>query len=62
MTPQKVLMTCGRSRFGAFRMGMNSGRTFKIRHPKMVRVDRQGLRLLTFVSDSPDVYDRWKNE
>jgi hypothetical protein len=40
---------------------MNSGRTFDIRHPEMVRVGRRDLLLFTFVSDDPEVYDRWEN-
>jgi hypothetical protein len=40
---------------------MNSGRTYEIRHPEMVRVGRRDLLIFTFVSDSPGVYDRWEN-
>ena len=40
---------------------MNSGRRFDIRHPEMVRVGKRDLLIFTFVSDSPEVYDRWEN-
>jgi hypothetical protein len=40
---------------------MNSGRTFDIHHPEMVRVGKRDLLTFTFVSDSPEVYDRWEN-
>jgi hypothetical protein len=40
---------------------MNSGRTFDIAHPEVVRVGRRDLLIFTFISDSPDVYDRWEN-
>jgi hypothetical protein len=40
---------------------MYSGRTFDIRDPEMVRVGRRDVLIFTFVSDSPDVYDKWQN-
>jgi hypothetical protein len=40
---------------------MNSGRSFEIRHPEMVRVGKRDVLIFSFVSDSPDVYDRWDN-
>jgi len=39
---------------------MNSGRTFDVRHPEMVRVGRDYLMLFTFVSDNPDIVDQWQ--
>ena len=39
---------------------MNSGRTFDIRHPEMVRVGKRDVLIFTFVSDSPDVCDKWQ--
>jgi hypothetical protein len=40
---------------------MNSGKTYDIRHPEMVRVGKRDLLIFTLVSDSSDVYDRWEN-
>ena len=40
---------------------IQDGRTFDIRHPEMVRIGRRDLLIFTFVSDNPDVYDRWEN-
>ena len=61
MTPPEILNYLHAEPFRPFRIRMNSGRTFDIRHPEMVRVGRRDLLIFTFVSDSPDVYDRWEN-
>lgn len=61
MTPQEVLNYVQAQPFRPFRIRMNSGRTFDIRHPEMVRVGRRDLLIFTFISDSPEVYDRWEN-
>jgi hypothetical protein len=61
MSPQEVLNYLHAQPFRPFRIRMNSGRTLEIRHPEMVRVGRRDLLIFSFVSDSPDVYDRWEN-
>ncbi len=61
MTSQEVLNYVQAKPFRAFQIRMNSGRTFDIRHPEMVRVGRRDVLIFTFVSDSPDVYDKWQN-
>jgi len=61
MTSQEVLNYLQAHPFRPFRIRMNSGRTFDIRHPEMVRVGKRDLLIFTFVSDSPNVYDRWEN-
>ena len=61
MTSQEILNYLQVQPFRPFRIRMNSGRTFDIPHPEMVRVGRRDLLIFTFVSDSPDVYDRWEN-
>jgi hypothetical protein len=61
VTPQEVLNYLQAQPFRPFRIRMNSGRTFDIRHPEMVRVGKRDLLIFTFVSDSPNVYDRWEN-
>ena len=61
MTSQEVLTYLQVQPFRPFRIRMNSGRTFDIPHPEMVRVGRRDVLIFTFVSDSPDVYDRWEN-
>jgi hypothetical protein len=61
MSSQEVLNYIQAQPFRPFRIRMNSGRTFDIRHPEMVRVGRRDLLIFTFVSDSPGVYDHWEN-
>ncbi len=61
MTSQEVLNFVQARPFRPFQIRMNSGRTFDIRHPEMVRVGRRDVLIFTFVSDSPDVYDKWQN-
>jgi hypothetical protein len=39
---------------------MAGGRTYDIRHPEMVRVGTDSLIVFTFVSDDPEIYDRWE--
>jgi hypothetical protein len=45
--------------FRPFRVHMATGATFEVRHPEMARVGRNSVILFTFVSDSPDIFDRW---
>jgi hypothetical protein len=61
MTSQEVLNYVQARPFRPFQIRMNSGRTFDIRHPEMVRVGKRDVLIFTFVSDSPDVYDKWQN-
>jgi hypothetical protein len=60
MSSREVLGYVKAQPFRPFRILMNSGRKYEIRHPKMVRVGRDFLILFTFVSDDPDVVDRWE--
>jgi len=46
--------------FRPFRVQMASGRTVEIRHPEMVRVGRNFLMLFTYVSENPEILDRWE--
>jgi hypothetical protein len=39
---------------------MASGRDFEVRHLEMVRVGRNSLVVFSFLSDDPDVYDKWE--
>jgi hypothetical protein len=61
MTPQEVLNYVQAQPFRPFRIRMNSGRTFDIRHPEMIRVGKRDLLIFTFVGESAAVYDRWEN-
>jgi hypothetical protein len=46
--------------FRSFRILMNSGRAYDIRHPEMVLVGRDSLMLYSFVSETPDEVDHWE--
>lgn len=61
MTPREVLNYVEAQPFRPFRIRMNSGRAFDIDHPEMVRVGKRDVLIFTFLSDSPEVYDRWEN-
>ena len=61
MTSQELLNYVNAVPFRPFQIRMNSGRTFDIRHPEMVRVGRRDAMVFTFVSDLPEVYDKWEN-
>ncbi len=58
--PQELLSYIKAQPFRPFRIHMASGETFDVRHPEMVRVGRSSLILFTFVSEQPDLYDRWE--
>ncbi len=44
--------------FVPYRIRMNSGRTFDIRHPEMVRVSRSTVHIFSFVGEPADPYER----
>jgi hypothetical protein len=46
--------------FLPFRIRMNSGRIYEIRHPEMIRVGKNTLHIFSLVSDDPDIYDQWE--
>jgi hypothetical protein len=61
MKPAAVLTYVTAEPFRPFRIHMASGKTFDIRHPEMVRVDKTNLFVFTFVSDQPEVFDEWQS-
>ena len=40
---------------------MNSGRTFDIRHPEMIKVGKRDVMIFTPHGETTDVYDQWFN-
>lgn len=60
IAPQELLSYLKAQPFRPFRIRMASGESFDVRHPEMARVGRNFLILFTFVSDSPDLLDRWE--
>ena len=57
--PQDILGYLRAAPFRPFRIHIASGKTFDIHHPEMVRVGRGSLIIFSFVSDDPEIYDRW---
>ena len=44
--------------FVPFRIRLNSGRTFDIRHPEMLRVGRSTANVYSFAGEPADPYER----
>jgi hypothetical protein len=44
--------------FAPFRIRLNSGRTFDIRHPEMLRVGRTAANVYSFAGEPSDPYER----
>ncbi len=61
MRPQDVLSYLHAQPFRPFRIRMNSGRTFDIRHPEMIRVGQRDVLIIKLVSENQEVYDHWEN-
>jgi hypothetical protein len=60
IAPQELISYLRAEPFRPFRIHMARGQTFEVRHPEMVRVGRNSMILFTFVSDHPEIYDRWE--
>lgn len=57
--PHDVLKYLREVPFRPFQIHMASGKTYEIRHPEMVRVGRGVLIVFSYVSDDPEIFDRW---
>lgn len=44
----------GAEPFRPFRITMNGGRTFDIRHPEMIQLGRTTMTIFTYLGDDPD--------
>jgi hypothetical protein len=60
IAPQEVINYLKAVPFRPFRIHVASGQTFDVRHPEMARVGKTSVLLFTFVSDAPEIYDRWE--
>ena len=58
MRPDDLLDWTRATPFVPFRIRLNSGRTFDIRHPEMLRVGRSTLHVYTFIGEPTDPYER----
>lgn len=58
MRPEDVLLWLRATPFSPFRIRLNSGRTFDIRHPEMLRVGRSAMHVFSFSGEPADPYER----
>ena len=60
MTSKQVLEYVNAEPFRPFRILMNSGRSYDIGHPEMVRVGRDFLIMFSCENDNSDLIYRWE--
>lgn len=61
MVPSRDLLSYQKAQpFEPFTIRLTSGRTYDIRHPEMIRVGKNTLIVFIYVSDDPEVFDRWE--
>ena len=60
MTSDEVLACVKRQPFQLFRIRLNSGNTYEIRHPEMVSVGKRDVMNFPFVTNSLKVYETWQ--
>lgn len=58
MRPEDLLVWARATPFVPFRLRLNSGRTFEIGHPEMLRVGRSSMHVYTFAGEPTDPYER----
>jgi hypothetical protein len=58
MRPDDLLTWARATPFVPFRIRLNSGRTFDIRHPEMARVGRSSVNIYSFSGEPMDPYER----
>ncbi len=58
MRPDDLLTWVRTTPFLPFRIRLNSGRTFDIRHPEMLRVGRSAANVYTFAGEPTDPFER----
>ena len=61
MTPQTVLGYVKAEPFRPFRLHLESGRTFEIRHPEMVKVLKSHIIVFESTGDHPEIFDGWES-
>ena len=58
MRPDDLLTWTRANPFVPFRMRLNNGRIFEIRHPEMLRVGRSTVNVYAFAGEPSDPYQR----
>jgi len=51
---QRMASYVGAEPFRPFRVTLNGGRTFEIRHPEMIQLGRTTMTIFTFLSNEPE--------
>jgi hypothetical protein len=60
VSPHDVLAYLKAQPFRPFRIHVVSGKTYDIRHPEVIRVTATTLVIFTYLSEDPEVFDRWE--
>lgn len=58
MRPDDLLTWIRATPFVPFRIRLNSGRTFDIRHPENLRVGKSSVNVYTFAGEPSDPFER----
>jgi hypothetical protein len=58
MRSDDVLVWLKAAPFQPFRIHLNSGQTYEIRHPEMLRVGRSSMNVYTYSGEPSDPYER----
>ena len=58
MRPEDILYWLKAVPFKPFRICLNSGRTYEIRHPEMLRLSRTTMNIFTFAGEPEDPYEK----
>ena len=58
MRPDDILEWVKAAPFQPFKIVLNSGREYEIRHPEMVKVGRSSMHIFKFVNEENEVYQR----
>jgi hypothetical protein len=59
MSYQTLMLYTKAQPFRPFRINMASGKCFDIRHPEMVKFGKTYVVIFSYVSDEPELVDRW---
>ena len=58
MRPDDLLAWLHAAPFRPFRIRLNSGQAYEIRHPEMLRVGRSSVNVYSFAGEPADPYER----
>jgi hypothetical protein len=58
MRPEDLLYWVRSTPFTPFRIRLNSGRVFEIRHPEMLRVGRTSALIFSYIGEPTDPYEK----